>query len=86
MLRIVRFSINPSRISFWRLVTIEAPKALYSTLRQEMTLPEFKYVDVSLSRMKVISPFVLTLCRIGRHQPNGSYFSWRVLWQKSPRG
>ena len=46
MLRIVRFSINPSRISFSRLVTIEASKRFYSTVKQEMTLPRYKYVDV----------------------------------------
>ena len=46
MLRIVRFSINPSRISFLQLVTIEALKNFYSTFKQEMTLPKYKYVDV----------------------------------------
>lgn len=58
MLRIVRFPINPSRISVWRLVTIEASKAFYSTLKQEMTLPKYKYVDVSLSRATAMGPLI----------------------------
>ena len=51
MLRIVRFTINPT--SSWRLVTIEASKAFYSTLKQEMTLPKDKYVDVKSYMRKV---------------------------------
>lgn len=36
MFRTVRFSINPS----------QASKAFYSIIKQEMTLPKYKYVDV----------------------------------------
>ena len=46
MLRTVRFSINPRRISFSRSITKEVAKTFYSTLKQEMTLPKYKYVDV----------------------------------------
>ena len=67
MFRIVRLSSNPSRISYWRLVMTEAPKAFYSTLKQEMTLPKYKYIDVSLSRAKVVGLLNLTCVRTGRH-------------------
>lgn len=56
MLKIVRFSIRPSRIFPWRLFTGKARKVFYSTLKQAMTLPKYKYVDVGLSYAKLVNP------------------------------
>ena len=64
MFRIVRSSVNPSRISVWRLVTVEAPKAFYSTFKQEMTLPIYKYVDVSLTA-RFMSPKLILSEQVG---------------------
>ena len=58
MLKIVRLSIRPGRTSPWRLFSEAARKVSYSTLKQAMTLPKYKYVDVSLPLARFMNTLV----------------------------
>ena len=58
MLKVVRLSIRPGRTFPWRLFTGEARKVSYSRLKQAMTLPKYKYVDVSLPLARLMNTLI----------------------------